>query len=61
MLRRLRRDGKKTQNCTKKDLSELDNYDGVVSHPEPDIQECEVKWASGNSAISKASVAMEFQ
>ena len=29
----------------KKDLNEQDYYDGVVSHPEPDILECEVKWA----------------
>jgi len=36
---------KNTQkNCTKKkDLNETDNHDGVVSHPEPDIVECEVK------------------
>ena len=35
-------DGKNTQkNCTK-DVNELDNYDGVVSHPEPDTLECEV-------------------
>ena len=29
----------------KKDLNELDYYDGVVSYAEPDILECEVKWA----------------
>ena len=29
----------------KKDLNELDNDDDVVSHPEPDILDCEVKWA----------------
>ena len=39
----------------KKDLNELDNYDGVVSHPEPDILECEVKWALGSTAVNKAS------
>ena len=39
----------------KKDLNELDNYDGVVSHPEPDILECEVKWALGSIATNKAS------
>ena len=33
-----------------KDLNELDNHNGVVSHPEPDILECEVKWALGNTA-----------
>ena len=29
----------------KKHLNDLDNYDDVISHPEPDILECEVKWA----------------
>ena len=40
---------------SKKDLNELDYYDGVVSHPEPDILECEVKWAFGSTAVNKAS------
>ena len=39
----------------KKDLNELDYYNGVVSHPEPDILECEVKWALGSTAVNKAS------
>ena len=39
----------------KKDLNEPDYYDGVVSHPEPDILECEVELALGNTAVSKAS------
>ena len=40
ILKRLRRDGKNTQeNSTKKDLNEQDYYDGVVSHPELDIRE----------------------
>ena len=39
----------------KKDLNELDNYDGVVSHPEPDILECEVKLVLGSTAVSRAS------
>ena len=44
MPKRSRRDGKNTcKNCTKKDLNEPDYYDGVVSHPEPDILEREVK------------------
>ena len=55
MLRRSRRDGKNTQNCIKNNLTEPDNYDGVVSHPEPDIQKCEVKWALGSTAVNKAS------
>ena len=39
----------------KKDLNELDYYDGVVCHPEPDILECEVKWALRSTAVNKAS------
>ena len=39
----------------KKDLDEPDYYDGVVSHPESDILECEVKWDLGSTAVSKAS------
>ena len=39
----------------KKDLNELDYYDAVVSHPEPDILEHEVKWALGSTAVNKAS------
>ena len=39
----------------KKDLNELNNYDGVVCHPQPDILECEVKWVLGSSAVNKAN------
>ena len=39
----------------KKDRKELDYYDDVVSHPEPDILEHEVKWALGSTAVNKAS------
>ena len=39
----------------KKDLNELDYYNGVVSHPEPDILEREVNWALGSTAVNKAS------
>ena len=39
----------------KKDLNEPDYYNGVVSLPEPDILECEVKWALGSTAVNKAS------
>ena len=56
MLKRSRRDGKNTwKNCIKTDLNELDYYDDVVSHPELDILECEVKWALGSTAVNKAS------
>ena len=39
----------------KKDLYDPDNHDGVITHLEPDILECEVKWASGSIAVNKAS------
>ena len=52
----LRRGGKNTQkNCTKKDLHNSDNYSGVITFLEPDILECEVKWALGSITTNKAS------
>ena len=39
----------------KKDLHEQDNHDGVITHQEPDILECEVKWALGSITMNKAS------
>ena len=39
----------------KKDLNELDYYDGVVRHPQPDILKCEAKWALRRTAVNKAS------
>ena len=39
----------------KKDLNGLDNNDGIISHSEPDILECEVKWALGSTAANKVS------
>ena len=52
----LRRGGKNTQkNYTKKDLSDPNNHDGVVIDLEPDILECEVKWALGSITTNKAS------
>ena len=39
----------------KKDLHDSDNHDGVVTHLELDILECEVKWALGSIAMNKAS------
>ena len=42
----LRRGGKNTQkNGIKKELHDPDNHDGVITHLEPDILECEVKWS----------------
>ena len=37
------------------------NPDGVITHLEPDILECEVKWALGNITVNKASGVMELQ
>ena len=39
----------------KKDLHDPGNYDGVITHLEPDILECEVKWALGSITMNKAS------
>ena len=51
---RLRRGGKNTEELYKKGLSDLDNHDGVVTHLEPDILECQVKWALGSITMNKA-------
>ena len=51
---RSRRDEKNTQkNYIKKDLNDLDNHDDAVFHLEPDILECEVKWALGSTPANK--------
>ena len=44
-----------TEELYKKDLHDPDNHDGVLTHLEPDILECEVKWALESITISKAS------
>ena len=44
-----------TEELYKKDLHDLDNHDDVISHLEPDILECEVKWALGSITTNKAS------
>ena len=44
-----------TEELYKKDLSDPDNHDGVTTHLEPDILECEVKWALGSITMNKAS------
>ena len=38
-----------------KGLNDPDNHDGVITHLEPDILECEVKWALGSVTMNKAS------
>ena len=44
-----------TEELYKKDLHNPDNYDGVIIQLEPDILECEVKWALGSITMNKAS------
>ena len=44
-----------TEELYKKDLHDPDNHDGMITHLEPDILECEVKWALGSITTKKAS------
>ena len=44
-----------TEELYKKDLHDQDNQDGVITHLEPDILECEVKWALESITMNKAS------
>ena len=46
---------KYTGELYKKDLHDPDNHDGVITHLEPDILECEVKWALESITTNKAS------
>ena len=43
-----------TEELYKKDLHDPDNHNGVITHLEPDILECEVKWALGSTSKNKA-------
>ena len=44
-----------TEELYKKDFHEPDIHNGVITHLEPDILECEIKWALGNITMNKAS------
>ena len=44
-----------TEELYKKDLHDPDNHDGVITHLEPEIMECKVKWALGSITTNKAS------
>ena len=44
-----------TEELKKKDFHDPDNHNGVITHLEPDILECEVKWALGSITINKVS------
>ena len=48
-----------TEELYKKDLLDPDNHDGMITHLEPDILECEVKWSLGSITMNKASGVME--
>ena len=50
-----------TEELQKKDLHDPDNHDGVITNLEPDILECEVKWAQKASLRTKLVEVMEFQ
>ena len=44
-----------TEELYKRDLTDPDNHNGMITHLEPDIQECKVKWALGSITTNKAS------
>ena len=46
---------KYTEELYEKDIHDSDNHNGVITHLEPDILECEVKWALGSITTNKAS------
>ena len=50
-----------TEELYTKDLYDPDNHNDVITHLEPDILECEVKWALGSITRNKTSGVMEFQ
>ena len=50
-----------TEQLYKKELHDQDNHDDVITHLEPDILECEVKWALESITTNKAVEVMEFQ
>ena len=50
-----------TEELYKKDLHDPDNHNGMITHLEPDILECEVKWALGIITTTKLVKVMEFQ
>ena len=51
----LRRGGKNIEELSKTDLNDPDNYNGVITNLEPDILQCEVKWALESITTDKAS------
>ena len=51
----IKRGQENTEELYKKDLQDPDNHDGVITHLEPDIPECEVRWDLGSITTNKAS------
>ena len=49
------------KNYTEKILNDPDNHDCVITHLEPDILECELKWVSGSITTKKVVEVIEFQ
>ena len=50
-----------TEELYKKDIHDPDNHGGMITHLEPDIIECKVKWALGSITMNKASGGDGFQ
>ena len=50
-----------TEELFNKDLHDADNHDGIITHLEPDIMECKVKWTLGRITANKASGGDEIQ
>ena len=50
-----------TEELYKNDLHDSDNHDGVITHLEPDILKCELRWALGSITTTKLVEVMEFQ
>ena len=50
-----------TEELYKRSLNDLDSHSGVVTHLEPDILECEVRWPEEASLLTKLVEVMEFQ
>ena len=49
-----------SEELYKKDLHDPDNYDGVISHLEPDILECEVKWALQTKPVEVKKLQLDY-
>ena len=49
-----------TEELYKKDLNDQDNHDGVITHLEPDVLECKVKWALGSITTNKLVEGWNF-